>query len=93
VPQLDAERARFGRAELGAFTEVPAVAQQVARDEQLAAWRPKLLWAVLLAGVAGLGFMVWRLARGGANATSSGTSSATTNAAANGVGSADQTPR
>jgi hypothetical protein len=64
VPQLDAERARFGRAELGAFTEVPAVAQQVARDEQLAAWRPKLLWAVLLAGVAGLGFMVWRLARG-----------------------------
>ena len=66
VPQLDAERARFGRAELGAFTEVAAVAQQVARDEQLAAWRPKLLWAVLLAGVAGLGFMVWRLARGGA---------------------------
>lgn len=68
VPQLDAERARFGRAQLGAFTEVPAVAQQVARDEQLAAWRPKLLWAVLLAGVAGLGFMVWRLARGGAGA-------------------------
>jgi hypothetical protein len=68
VPQLDTERARFGRAELGAFTEVPAVAQQVARDEQLAVWRPKLLWAVLLAGVAGLGFMVWRLARGGAGA-------------------------
>jgi hypothetical protein len=66
VPLLDQERARFGRAELGAFTEVAAVAQQVARDEQLAAWRPRLLWAVLLAGVAGLGFMVWRLARGGA---------------------------
>jgi hypothetical protein len=68
VPLLDEERARFGRAELGAFTEVAAVAQQVARDEQLAAWRPRLLWAVLLAGVAGLGFMVWRLARGGAAA-------------------------
>ena len=68
VPQPDAERARFGSAALGAFTEVPAVAQQVARDEQLAAWRPRLLWAVLLAGVAGLGFMVWRLARGGAAA-------------------------
>jgi hypothetical protein len=99
VPQLDAERARFGRAELGAFTEVPAVAQQVARDEQLAAWRPKLLWAVLLAGVAGLGFMVWRLARGGANATSNVASGAATNAttnanaAANGVESVDQTPR
>lgn len=65
VPQLDAERARFGRAELGAFSEQAEVAQQVARDEQLAAWRPRLLWAVLLAGVAGLGFMVWRLARGG----------------------------
>ena len=68
VPQPDAERARFGSAALGTFTEVPAVAQQVARDEQLAAWRPRLLWAVLLAGVAGLGFMVWRLARGGAAA-------------------------
>jgi hypothetical protein len=70
VPQLDAERARFGRAELGAFTEVPEVARQVARDEQQAAWRPRLLWAVLLAGVAGLAFMVWRLARGGTAAGS-----------------------
>jgi hypothetical protein len=82
VPQLDAERARFGRAELGAFTEVAKVAQQVARDEQLAAWRPKLLWAVLLAGVAGIGFMVWRLARGG-----------TANPAAATPPQADQTPR
>ena len=66
VPLLDQERARFGRAEPGAFAEVPAVAQQVARDELLAAWRPRLLWAVLLVGVAGLGFIVWRLARGAA---------------------------
>jgi hypothetical protein len=58
------------------------VAQQVARDEQLAAWRPKLLWAVLLAGVAGIGFMVWRLARGG-----------TANPAAATPPQADQTPR
>jgi hypothetical protein len=97
VPQLDTERARFGRAELGAFTELAEVAQQVARDEQLAAWRPKLLWAVLLAGVAGLGFMVWRLARGGGNATSNAASgaasNATTNASANVAASADQTPR
>jgi hypothetical protein len=64
VPQLEAERARFGRGELGGFTEQADVARQVARDEQLAAWRPRLLWAVLLAGVVGLGFMVWRLSRG-----------------------------
>ncbi|HSW07826.1 DUF3999 family protein [Aquabacterium sp.] len=63
VPKLDDERARFGRAELGAFTEQAEVAQQVARDEALAAWRPRLLWAVLLVGVLGLGLMVWRLAR------------------------------
>lgn len=63
VPQLDQERERFGHAELGAFTEQAEVAQQVARDEAMAAWRPRLLWAVLLVGVVGLGLMVWRLAR------------------------------
>lgn len=63
VPLLDKERERFGRAELGAFTEQADVAQQAARDEAMAAWRPRLLWAVLLVGVAGLGLMVWRLAR------------------------------
>ena len=36
-----------------------------AAPQRLAAWRPWLLWAVLVAGVDGLGFMVWRLARAG----------------------------
>lgn len=62
VPQLGEERARLGLAELGAFAEESAVAQQAASAERQAAVRPYLLWAVLLAGVAGLGFMVWRLA-------------------------------
>lgn len=63
VPLLAEERARFGRATLGAFAERAEAVQQQAREAALAAWRPRLLWAVLLAGVAGLGFMVWRLAR------------------------------
>jgi len=99
VPELDVERARFGRAELGAFTELAEVARQVARDEQLAAWRPRLLWAVLLAGVAGLGLMVWRLARGGANTaatpatTASPAAAPAATAAAPAAPQADQTPR
>ena len=64
VPALDDERPRFGRASLGDWTEVPAVARQAEADQRQAALRPWLLWAVLLAGVAGLGFMVWRLMRG-----------------------------
>jgi hypothetical protein len=64
VPALEDERARFGRAALGDWTEVAAVARQVEADERQAALRPWLLWAVLLAGVAGLGFMVWRLTQG-----------------------------
>jgi hypothetical protein len=64
VPALDDERPRFGRASLGGWTEAAAVASQADADERQAALRPWLLWAVLLAGVAGLGFMVWRLARG-----------------------------
>ncbi len=64
VPQLKEERARFGRASLGAFTEVPEAAARAARDEAWAAWRPRLLWAVLLGGVGALALMVWRLARG-----------------------------
>lgn len=63
VPQLDEERPRLGRAGLGAWTEVAAVAQAAERQQRLAALRPWLLWAVLLAGVAGLGSMVWRLVR------------------------------
>lgn len=63
VPALDDERPRLGRASLGDWSEVAAVARAAERQEQLAALRPWLLWAVLLAGVAGLAFMVWRLTR------------------------------
>jgi len=63
VPALDTERARFGRASLGAWSEVADVARADAAQQQRAALRPWLLWAVLLAGVAGLAFMVWRLSR------------------------------
>lgn len=63
VPALDEERARFGRATLGAWREVEAVARRDAAAARMAALRPYALWGVLLAGVAGLGLMVWRLAR------------------------------
>lgn len=63
VPALDDERSRFGRATLGEWQEVEAVARAVESQRQRAALRPWLLWAVLLAGVAGLAFMVWRLTR------------------------------
>ncbi len=63
VPQLDEERPRFGRAELGAWSEDTGAATQADAAERQAALRPWLLWGVLLAGVAGLGAMVWRLAR------------------------------
>ncbi|MEO8449336.1 MAG: DUF3999 family protein [Gemmatimonadota bacterium] len=64
VPAIDDERSRFGRATLGEWSEVTAVAQAEESRRKLAAMRPWLLWSLLLAGVAGLGFMVWRLARG-----------------------------
>lgn len=63
MPQLDAERARLGRARLGPWDEVAAVAQQAVAAQRQAALRPWLLWGVLLLGVAGLGAMVWKLAR------------------------------
>jgi hypothetical protein len=63
VPGLEAERARFGRASLGEWTEVAAVARAADRDRQVAAVKPWLLWGVLIAGIAGLGLMVWRLAK------------------------------
>ena len=65
MPQLDVERARFGRGELGAFGADASVARTVARSEAEERWRPVLLWGVLLAGVAVLGALVWRLARAG----------------------------
>jgi len=66
VPRLEQERQRFGRAELGAFSEEPEVARAAERAERVARLRPWLLWSVLLAGVAGLAVLVWRLARSGA---------------------------
>ncbi|MBI5718363.1 MAG: DUF3999 family protein [Burkholderiales bacterium] len=63
VPALDEERPRLGRASLGAWSENEAVARAEAWRQRLVAWRPALLWAVLLVGVAALGTMVWRLAR------------------------------
>jgi len=63
VPSLDDERDRFGAAGLGDWVEVSAVARRDEARQREAALRPWLLWAVLIAGVAGLAFMVWRLTR------------------------------
>ncbi|HET7525131.1 MAG TPA: DUF3999 family protein, partial [Burkholderiaceae bacterium] len=63
VPSLDDERARFGRATLGPWSEVAAVARAEEAQKRLAALRPLLLWAVLVIGVGVLGYMVWRLLR------------------------------
>jgi hypothetical protein len=65
VPAPDDERSRYGRASLGAWSEVDAVARAEEARERRAALRPWLLWAVLVAGVAVLALMVWRLARRG----------------------------
>lgn len=65
VPALEGERARFGEAALGAWEDDPVVARAMDAAAQRAAWRPWVLWAVLLAGVAVLGAMVWRLQRSG----------------------------
>lgn len=66
IPDLENERARFGKATLGGWNAVAAVVRQAEAEKRQAELRPWLLWTVLLAGVAGLGFMVWRLARGAA---------------------------
>ena len=63
VPALDEERPRFGQATLGVWSESEAVVRGLQSRARLAAMRPWLLWAVLLAGATGLGAMVWRLAR------------------------------
>ncbi len=65
VPQIESERPRFGRATLGAFTADEAAERTVAETARQARLRPWLLWTVLIAGVAGLGALVWRLARSG----------------------------
>ena len=65
VPAFEEERARLGRAVLGAWNENEAVAREEAWQQRLVTWRPVLLWSVLLLGVASLGSVVWRLARRG----------------------------
>ncbi len=66
VPDLAQERPRLGRATLGTWSEVSEAVAQAKTEAQRALWRPAALWALLVAGVAGLALMVWRLARGGA---------------------------
>ena len=63
VPAPADERARFGAAALGDWTEVAAAARRDDAKQREAALRPWLLWAVLIGGVALLAFMVWRLTR------------------------------
>lgn len=72
VPALDDERARFGHATLGAWSEVTAALRAAEQDQRRAALRPWLLWAVLLAGVAGLAFMVRQLTRPASPRSSTG---------------------
>jgi hypothetical protein len=63
VPALEEERTRFGRASLGAWSEVTEAVRQAQAEQRQAAMRPWMLWAVLVVGVLALGGMVWRLAR------------------------------
>jgi hypothetical protein len=65
VPQLESERARFGRASLGDFVADADAARTADDAARLARLRPWLLWAVLVVGVVVLGALVWRLARSG----------------------------
>jgi len=68
VPQLESERPRFGSGELGAFVADEAVVRAADAESRQARLRPWLLWGVLIAGAAGLGALVWRLARSSAAA-------------------------
>ena len=65
VPQFEQERTRFGQARLGPFAEAPEIAGAAERALREAKLRLGLLWAVLVVGVAGLGLLVWRLAKSG----------------------------
>ncbi len=62
VPSLEDERPRFGLATLGGWSEDAAAARQAETARRGAILRLGLLWMVLIGGVAGLAFMVWRLA-------------------------------
>jgi hypothetical protein len=63
VPDVARERERFGSATLGAWSEIASAAQRARDERRRAALRPWLLWGVLVAGVAVLGVMAWRLVR------------------------------
>jgi hypothetical protein len=63
VPSLDDERPRFGRATLGPWREEAAAVGRAEAERRQALIKLVLLWTVLVGGVAGLAFMVWRLAR------------------------------
>src|SRR5512140_71036 len=62
VPSLADERPRFGRAWLGAWRAGAGAARQAEAARRGARLRLGLLWGVLVLGVAGLAYMVWRLA-------------------------------
>lgn len=63
LPAIETERALFGSATPGPFTEIASALQAIDRAGRSAQWRSWLLWAVLLLGVAGLGVLMFRLAR------------------------------
>lgn len=63
VPSIADERARFGAAAVGDWTEITAAARRDDAKQREAALRPWFLWAVLIGGVTLLAFMVWRLTR------------------------------
>ncbi len=62
VPDLNAERPRFGTAHLGAWRENPEATREAAIESRNATVRRLLLWGVLTAGVGMLAYMVWRQA-------------------------------
>lgn len=63
VPRVEEELPRLGRAGLGAWAEDAKAVKQAAAARREAVLRLWLLWGVLVAGVGGLGAMVWKLAR------------------------------
>ena len=64
VPETEKERARFGRASLGAWSEQREAVERVQRQERVAMLKPWLLWTLLIGGVGALALVVWKLARG-----------------------------
>lgn len=63
VPAWHDERARFGTATVGAWREDAAATRAAEGERRAGTLRTAALWGVLVAGVALLGAMVWRLVR------------------------------